>query len=73
MNEIRTEKYLLAMEQEYINFMNSYFKLMSYNSKIKKNNEISDEQIEKINLLREKIEKKIKQIYDNLHINGGMY
>jgi len=63
----RIDFYMSKLELEYRNFMEAYFRMMSYQEKLEHSEELSDDDIEKLNVITSKIIKKSEQIYKRLH------
>jgi|GEM_PF-4972877 len=64
----RSDYYMSKLELEYRNFMEAYFRMMSYKEKLECIEELSGDDKEKLNAIASKIVKKSEQIYKRLHI-----
>ena len=67
MNKTRIGKCIDGLEREYKNFVGSYFRMMSYNSKVNKIIELDGDDSKRIAVIKEKMIKKSEQIYKSLH------
>ena len=64
----RNEKDMEGLEREYMNFMESYHRMISYNSKLKgRKDKLNPEELKRVEGLRVKMTKRSEQIYRRLH------